>query len=149
MSEKVILVGAGPGDRALLTLRGAQAIQQADAVVYDRLVSPDILELIPARAQRIAVGKENNHHPVPQEQINQIPVDLAKSGKRTVQKNVNIYGHMALHLRWFQVSLRHLQSQLMRAFQSHIECMVLPCILLQVMRVQAHRLISIFQPLHN
>lgn len=85
MSEKVILVGAGPGDRALLTLRGAQAIQQADAVVYDRLVSPDILELIPARAQRIAVGKENNHHPVPQEQINQILVDLAKSGKRTVR----------------------------------------------------------------
>lgn len=85
MTGKVILIGAGPGGRDLLTLRGAEALQEAQAVVYDRLVSPDILDLIPAGAERINVGKENNHHPVPQDQINEILVRLAKEGKQTVR----------------------------------------------------------------
>lgn len=85
MTGKVILVGAGPGGRDLLTLRGAEALQTAQAVVYDRLVSSDILEMIPSSAERINVGKENNHHPVPQDQINEILVRLAKEGKQTVR----------------------------------------------------------------
>ena len=85
MVGKVTLVGAGPGGRDLLTLRGAEVLHQAEAVVYDRLVSPEILDLIPDSAERINVGKENNHHPVPQQQINGILVQLAKSGKNTVR----------------------------------------------------------------
>lgn len=85
MMGKVILVGAGPGGRDLLTLRGAEVLQTAQAVVYDRLVSSDILEMIPSSAERINVGKENNHHPVPQDQINEILVRLAKEGKQIVR----------------------------------------------------------------
>lgn len=85
MTGKVTLVGAGPGGRDLLTLKGAQAIAQADAVVYDRLVREDILNLIPRTAVRVNVGKENNHHPVPQPEINAILVRLAKEGKNTVR----------------------------------------------------------------
>ena len=82
---KVTLVGAGPGGRELLTMKGAAAIQSAQAVVFDRLVSEDILNLIPRGAERVNVGKENNHHPVPQDQINEILVRLANEGKNTVR----------------------------------------------------------------
>ena len=82
---KVTLVGAGPGGCDLLTLKGAQAIAQADAVVFDRLVSSDILNLIPQSAKRVNVGKENNHHPVPQNQINAILVELAQQGNHVVR----------------------------------------------------------------
>ena len=85
MTGKVTLVGAGPGGRGLLTIAGAQAIARADAVVYDRLVDEDILGLIPEGAERVNVGKENNHHPVPQDQINEILVQLAKAGKQVVR----------------------------------------------------------------
>ncbi len=85
MTGKVMLVGAGPGGRELLTLAGAAAIEQADAVVFDRLVNEDILGLIPETAERVNVGKENNHHPVPQDQINEILVRLAKAGKNVVR----------------------------------------------------------------
>ena len=82
---KVTLVGAGPGGRDLLTMKGAAALRAAEAVVFDRLVSEDILNLIPRGAERVNVGKENNHHPVPQDQINEILVRLAKEGKNTVR----------------------------------------------------------------
>ena len=85
MTGKVTLVGAGPGGRELLTLAGAAAIKKADAVVFDRLVNEDILGLIPETAVRVNVGKENNHHPVPQDQINEILVRLAKEGKNVVR----------------------------------------------------------------
>lgn len=85
MTEMVTLVGAGPSGKWLLTLKGAEAIAQAQAVVYDRLVGEDILDLIPPTAERIHVGKENNHHPVPQDEINAILVRCAKAGKRTVR----------------------------------------------------------------
>ena len=86
MTGKVTLVGAGPGGRELLTLAGAAAIEKADAVVFDRLVNEDILGLIPETAVRVNVGKENNHHPVPQDQINEILVRLAKEGKIVVRR---------------------------------------------------------------
>lgn len=85
MVGRVTLVGAGPGGRALLTCKGAQAIEEADVVIYDRLVSEDILDLIPEKAEKIDVGKENNRHPVPQDQINDILVQCAKAGKNTVR----------------------------------------------------------------
>lgn len=85
MTGKVTLVGAGPSGKWLLTLKGADAIAKADAVVYDRLVGEDILDLIRPDAERVNVGKENAHHPVPQDEINRILVRLAKAGKRTVR----------------------------------------------------------------
>lgn len=85
MTGTVTLVGAGPGDKGLMTTAGAQALAQADAVVYDRLVSEDILDLIPPRAEKVSVGKENNHHPVPQHKINEILVRLAREGKAVVR----------------------------------------------------------------
>lgn len=80
MMGKVILVGAGPGDPGLLTAKGMEAIREADVVVYDRLVSPEILRMIPEAARRIDVGKNAGHHPVPQGEINQILLDEAQKG---------------------------------------------------------------------
>ncbi|MBC5729336.1 uroporphyrinogen-III C-methyltransferase [Pseudoflavonifractor hominis] len=80
---KVILVGAGPGDPGLLTVKGREALAQADVVVYDRLVSPAILDLIPAKARRIDVGKNAGCHPVPQEEINRILLEEG-SGNQVV-----------------------------------------------------------------
>ena len=85
MTETVTLVGAGPGDAALLTLGGLAALKDADAVVYDRLVDESILDLVPEGAARNCVGKEQGHHPVPQDEINAILVRLAREGKRTVR----------------------------------------------------------------
>ena len=81
----VSLVGAGPGDADLMTVKAVRLLQQADVVVYDRLVSADILNLIPKNVDRIAVGKEVGKHCVPQEQINEIIVDQANSGLQVVR----------------------------------------------------------------
>ncbi|MCR9626693.1 MULTISPECIES: uroporphyrinogen-III C-methyltransferase [Vibrio diabolicus subgroup] len=81
----VSLVGAGPGDPDLLTVKGLKAIQAAEVVVYDRLVSKDILELAHASAEMIYVGKKLDFHCVPQDQINQILVQKAQEGKRVVR----------------------------------------------------------------
>ncbi len=85
MNGSVILVGAGPGDPGLLTQKGRQAIEQAQVVVYDRLVSPAILSMIPQDAEKIDVGKESSHHLVPQEEINRILLRKAQEGKRVVR----------------------------------------------------------------
>lgn len=82
---EVILVGAGPGDPGLLTQKGRQAIENAQVVVFDRLVSPAILALIPKDAEKIDVGKESSHHLVPQEEINRILLREAQAGKRVVR----------------------------------------------------------------
>ncbi len=82
---KVILVGAGPGDPGLLTIKGRKALQEAQVVIYDRLVSPEILALVPEDAERINVGKEADHHPVPQDQINELLLQKALEGKYVVR----------------------------------------------------------------
>ena len=81
----VTLVGAGPGDPGLLTIKGRQAILDAEVVVYDRLVGTEILALMPEKAERIDVGKKSSHHPVPQWRINEILLEKAKAGKRVVR----------------------------------------------------------------
>ncbi|MEX0445500.1 siroheme synthase CysG [Xenorhabdus sp. SGI246] len=82
---ELVLVGAGPGDPGLLTLKGLQVIQQADVVLYDHLVSAEILELVRRDADKICVGKRAGCHSVAQEETNALIVKLAHQGKKVVR----------------------------------------------------------------
>ncbi len=80
-SGKVFLIGAGPGDPDLMTLRAVRMLGQADVVVYDRLVSPDIIAMSPPGAKMIPVGKSPKCHPVTQDGINEILLTEARAGQ--------------------------------------------------------------------
>jgi uroporphyrinogen III methyltransferase/synthase len=81
----VYLVGAGPGDPGLITVRGRELLQRADVVVYDHLVAPALLKVCPPKAKRIYVGKEAKRHTASQETINRLLIRAAKAGKRVVR----------------------------------------------------------------
>jgi len=85
MEGKVWLTGAGPGDPGLFTIKGREVLEQAEVVVYDRLVGQGILNLIPAQAEMIDVGKRAGTHTMPQEEINRILFEKAQQGKRVVR----------------------------------------------------------------
>ncbi len=82
---KVYLVGAGPGDPDLMTLRAVRMLREADAVVYDRLVSPEILSMAPKGAAMVPVGKAPKSHTVPQDRINEILAERAMAGQIVVR----------------------------------------------------------------
>ena len=82
---EVALIGGGPGDPELLTLKAVRLLQQADVVVYDRLISEEIIDLARRDAQRIYAGKTASKHSLPQEEINKLLIDLAQQGKRVVR----------------------------------------------------------------
>ncbi|PHM38834.1 uroporphyrinogen-III C-methyltransferase [Xenorhabdus innexi] len=81
----VWLVGAGPGDAGLITVKGLQCIQAADVIVHDRLVNPELIAQIPDCCEIINVGKEHDYHPIPQNTINQILIKQALAGKQVVR----------------------------------------------------------------
>ncbi|NMO95296.1 uroporphyrinogen-III C-methyltransferase [Paenibacillus lemnae] len=85
MAGKVYLVGAGPGDARLITIKGRDCLEKADAVVYDRLASPRLLRWLKPGAQKIYVGKLPDRHTMKQEEINRLLVDLALEGKTVVR----------------------------------------------------------------
>lgn len=85
MEGKVWLVGAGPGDQGLLTIKGKSVVEKADVIVYDHLVGKEILLALDQEKKLINVGKIAGHHPIPQEQINEILIEEAKNGQKVVR----------------------------------------------------------------
>jgi uroporphyrinogen III methyltransferase/synthase len=82
---KVYLVGAGPGDSGLITIKGLEVLQKADAVIYDRLVAKALLKLVPERAEKIYVGKHAGRHTLSQSEINEVMVERARGGMVVVR----------------------------------------------------------------
>lgn len=85
MAGQVALIGAGPGDAELLTIKALSYLQQADVVLYDYLVSDDIMALIPDSTILVCVGKRAGHHSVPQEKTNQLLIDFAQQGYKVAR----------------------------------------------------------------
>ncbi len=84
-SGTVYLVGAGPGDPELITVKGLKYLRQADVVLYDRLVHPHLLDQLPSRTERIYVGKIPRHHALPQDDINDLLIEKARKGRTVVR----------------------------------------------------------------
>ena len=82
---KVYLVGAGPGDSGLITVKGAECLKKADVVIYDYLSDPGLLRYAPDSAERIYVGKEASHHTLEQHEINALLVEKAQGGRTVVR----------------------------------------------------------------
>lgn len=111
-SGKVWLVGAGPGDISLLTLKALQCIQQADVIIYDRLVNPKMLEWCSASCTCINVGKSPGYHSVPQEEINSLLIQHARTQRNVVRlKGGDPYVFGAVPKRWNVWSKKALLSK--------------------------------------
>jgi len=82
---RVFLVGAGPGDPGLLTLKGARCLQEAEVVLYDELVDRRLLDLVPPSCERLYVGKRGGHKSLPQEELNALLVAQGQQGRRVVR----------------------------------------------------------------
>ena len=82
---KVYLVGAGPGDPGLITVKGLNCLRQADVVIYDRLVDESVLSEVRSDAEKIYVGKSSDHHTLEQSEINRLLIDKAREGKQVVR----------------------------------------------------------------
>ena len=82
---KITLIGAGPGDSGLMTLKGLKKLKEADVVLYDRLVGDDIISMIPESAEKIDVGKNAGNHPIPQHEINELLLRKAQRGFNVVR----------------------------------------------------------------
>jgi uroporphyrinogen III methyltransferase/synthase len=82
---RVFLVGAGPGDAGLVTIKGVECLRRADVVVYDRLVAPALLDYAPPHAEKIYVGKASGDHTMPQSEINALIIERARAGKIVVR----------------------------------------------------------------
>ncbi len=85
MTGKIYLIGAGPGDSGLLTLRGFEVLKHADVVIYDRLVGEGILAMIPENAEKIDAGKSSGNHTINQREIESLMIAHARSGKNVVR----------------------------------------------------------------
>ena len=85
MTGKIYLVGAGPGDSGLMTVRGLEVLRRSDVVIYDHLVGEGIIALIPNNAQRIYAGKIAGKHELSQKEIESAMIDLASRGKIVVR----------------------------------------------------------------
>jgi uroporphyrinogen III methyltransferase/synthase len=85
MSGMVYLVGAGPGDPGLITVKGLECLRRADVLIYDRLVAPELLEHAPAQTERIYAGKASSDHTLPQDQINALLVQKVREGRTVVR----------------------------------------------------------------
>ena len=84
-TPRVAIVGAGPGDVELMTVKAVRLLKETDVVVFDRLVSDEIMKLVPETTKTIFAGKAARNHQMPQEEINQLLVDLAREGKKVVR----------------------------------------------------------------
>ena len=123
MAGKVYLVGAGPGDPGLVTVKGLELIQKADCIVYDRLSAPELLSYAKEDCEFIYVGKADRHHTLLQEEINELLVTKAKEHACVVRlKGGDVYvfglifGITALNLVWFRASVRQSRGLPMQEF---------------------------------
>ena len=85
LSGEVVLIGAGPGDPELLTLKAYRLLKEADCVIYDRLVSDEIMAMVSEKAEKIYVGKKQSAHTLDQADINQLLIDKARSGRKVAR----------------------------------------------------------------
>lgn len=121
--SKVVLVGAGPGDPALLTVKAKQYIEKADCIVYDRLVSEEILDLAKADCEMIYVGKENHHHVMKQEEIQALLAEKAKEHALVVRLKGGdpyVFGRGGEEALYLQVQETDLETEVVPGISSSV-----------------------------
>lgn len=127
--SKVVLVGAGPGDPALLTVKAKQYIEQADCIVYDRLVSEEILGLAKGDCEMIYVGKENHHHAMKQEDIQALLVEKSKEYELVVRLKGGdpyVFGRGGEEALYLQAQEAEIEAEIENKIETKIETEVVP-----------------------